>query len=82
MYACYLTFLFKYIREIVDDELVAGTFSFVSVLGSAGANFIYPQMFSLIQGKFGYTVMYLVGFSIIVSALLISIKILPEKKQI
>jgi hypothetical protein len=26
--------------------------------------------------------MYLVGFSIIVSALLISIKILPEKKQI
>jgi len=82
MYACYLTFLFKYIREIVDDELVAGTFSFVSVLGSAGANFIYPQMFSTIQGKFGYNVMYLVGFSIIVSAVLISIKILPEKKQI
>ena len=81
MYACYLTFLFKYIREIVDDELVAGTFSFVSVLGSAGANFIYPQMFSAIQGKFGYTVMYLVGFSIIVIALLIAIKILPEKKQ-
>jgi OHS family lactose permease-like MFS transporter len=82
MYACYLTFLFKYIREIVDDELVAGTFSFVSVLGSAGANFIYPQMFSTIQGKFGYTVMYLVGFSIILIALLISIKILPKKKQI
>lgn len=80
MYACYLTFLFKYIRKIVDDELVAGTFSFVSVLGSAGANFIYPQMFSTIQGQFGYTVMYLVGFSIIVIALLISIKILPEKK--
>jgi OHS family lactose permease-like MFS transporter len=82
MYACYLTFLFKYIREIVDDELVAGTFSFVSVLGSAGANFIYPQMFSAIQEKFGYTVMYLVGFSIIVSALLIAIKILSDKKQI
>ena len=81
MYACYLTFLFKYIREIVDAELVAGTFSFVSVLGSAGANFIYPQMFSAIQGKFGYTVMYLVGFSIIVIALLIAIKILPEKRQ-
>lgn len=82
MYACYLTFLFKYIREIVEDELVAGTFSFVSVLGSAGANFIYPQMFSAIQVKFGYTVMYLVGSSIIVIALLIAIKILPEKKQI
>ncbi|HEY5525516.1 MAG TPA: MFS transporter [Clostridium sp.] len=81
MYACYLTFLFKYIREIVDAELVAGTFSFVSVLGSAGANFIYPQMFSAIQGKFGYTVMYLVGFSIILIALLIAIKILPEKRQ-
>ena len=81
MYACYLTFLFKYIREIVDAELVAGTFSFVSVLGSAGANFIYPQMFSAIQGKFGYTVMYLVGFSIILISLLIAIKILPEKRQ-
>ena len=80
MYACYLTFLFKYIREIVDDELVAGTFSFVSVLGSAGANFIYPQMFSTIQGQFGYTIMYLVGFSIIVISLLIAIKILPEKR--
>ena len=81
MYACYLTFLFKYIREIVDDELVAGTFSFVSVLGSAGANFIYPQVFTTIQGKFGYSSMYLVGFSIIVFALLLAIKILPEKKQ-
>jgi len=80
MYACYLTFLFKYIREVVDDELVAGTFSFVSVLGSAGANFIYPQMFSAIQGSFGYSSMYLVGFLIIVIALLIAIKILPESK--
>lgn len=80
MFACYLTFLFKYIREVVTDELVAGTFSFVSVLSSAGASFIYPQMFSAIQGKFGYSSMYLVGFSIIVIALLISIKILPEKK--
>ena len=68
MYACYLTFLFKYIRDMVDDELVAGTFSFVSVLGSGGANFIYPQMFSTIQGKFGYSIMYLVGFSIILIA--------------
>jgi OHS family lactose permease-like MFS transporter len=80
MYACYLTFFFKYIRDIFDDELVAGTFSFVSVLGSAGANFIYPQMFSAIQGKFGYTIMYLVGFSIIISAIVIATKILPQKK--
>ena len=82
MYACYLTFLFKYIREIVDDELVAGTFSFVSVLGSAGANFIYPQMFSAIQGKFGYTVMYLVGFSIIVIALLILLKYFLRRNKL
>ena len=81
MFACYLTFLFKYIREVVTDELVAGTFSFVSVLCSAGASFIYPQMFSAIQEKFGYSLMYLVGLSIIVVALLISIKILPEKKR-
>lgn len=80
MYACYLTFLFKYIRNVVDDNLVAGTYSLVNVLGSAGANFIYPQMFSAIQVKFGYSIMYLVGFFIIFAFTLISIKMLPKEK--
>lgn len=80
MYACYLTFLFKYIREVVKDELVGGTYAFVTVLGSAGANFVYPQIFSMIQGKFGYTVMYLIGFSIILVGSLISAKVLPDSK--
>ncbi|WP_160689361.1 MFS transporter [Clostridium sp. C2-6-12] len=81
MYACYLTFLFKYIREVVKDELVAGTYAFVTVLGSAGANFAYPQIFSMIQGKFGYTIMYITGFSIILISTLIAAKILPDSKQ-
>ena len=81
MYACYLTFLFKYIREVVKDELVAGTYAFVTVLGSAGANFIYPQIFSIIQGKFGYTTLYLIGFFIILISSLIAAKILPSSKQ-
>lgn len=81
MYACYLTFLFKYIREVVNDELVAGTYAFVTVLGSAGANFVYPQIFSLIQGRFGYTTMYLVGFLIILICSLIASKILPNKSN-
>lgn len=78
MYACYLTFLFKYIREVVDNELVAGTYSFVTVLNSAGANFVYPQMLSSIQEHFGYTTMYLAGFSIMVICSIIAFKILPE----
>lgn len=81
MYACYLTFLFKYIREVVKDELVAGTYAFVTVIGSAGANFVYPQIFSMIQGKFGYTIMYLIGFSIILISALIAARILPDSKQ-
>jgi OHS family lactose permease-like MFS transporter len=81
MYACYLTFLFKYIREVVKDELVAGTYAFVTVLGSAGANFVYPQIFSMIQGRFGYTIMYIIGFSIILFSSLIAAKILPDSKQ-
>jgi MFS transporter, OHS family, lactose permease len=81
MYACYLTFLFKYIREVVKDELVAGTYAFVTVIGSAGANFIYPQIFSIIQGKFGYTTLYLIGFFIILISSLIAAKILPSSKQ-
>lgn len=81
MYACYLTFLFKYIREVVKDELVAGTYAFVTVIGSAGANFVYPQIFSTIQGKFGYTTMYLMGFFVILISTLISAKILPSSKK-
>ena len=81
MYGCYLTFLFKYIREVVDEKLVAGTFSFVSVLGSAGANFVYPRMFSAIQVKFVYTSMYLVGFFVMLTCSLIAIKALPKGKQ-
>ncbi len=81
MYACYLTFLFKYIREVVNDELVAGTYAFVTVLGSAGANFVYPQIFSAIQGRFGYTSMYLMGFSIILICSLIASKILPNQSS-
>lgn len=81
MYACYLTFLFKYIREVVKDELVAGTYAFVTVLGSAGANFIYPQIFSIIQEKFGYTTLYLIGFFIILISSLIAAKILPNSKE-
>jgi len=81
MYACYLTFLFKYIRQVVKDELVAGTYAFVTVLGSAGANFIYPQIFSMIQAKFGYTTLYLMGFFIILISSLIAAKILPNSKE-
>lgn len=82
MYGCYLTFLFKYIREVVEDRLVAGTYSLVAVIGSAGASFVYPQMFSAIQGKFGYTTMYLVGFSIILIFSIIAAKVLPKPKQV
>ena len=81
MYGCYLTFLFKYIREVVDEKFVAGTYSLVAVIGSAGASFIYPQMFTAIQLRFGYNVMYLFGFSTIVIFSLASIKFLPKIKH-
>lgn len=82
MYGCYLTFLFKYIREVVEDRLVAGTYSLVAVIGSAGASFIYPQMFSAIQVRFGYTSMYLFAFSIIIICSFAASKILPKSKPI
>lgn len=81
MYAFYLIFLFKYIRDVVKDELVPGIYSFVTLLGSAGANFVYPQIFSTIQEKFGYTIMYIIGFSIILVSSLIAAKILPDSNQ-
>lgn len=81
MYAGYLTFLFKYIREVVDERLVGGTYALVAVIGSAGASFIYPQIFSLIQVKFGYNLMYLTGFSAILIFSVIASKVLPSDKK-
>lgn len=82
MYGCYLTFLFKYIREVVEERLVAGTYSLVAIIGSAGASFIYPQMFSAIQLRFGYTFMYLFAFSIMLICSVIASKVLPKPNSI
>lgn len=81
MYGIYLTFLFKYLREIIEDKLVAITFSILSVLSTGGANFIYPTIYSYLQVKYGYFSIYLCGFGFIVISNLILIFGLPKSKK-
>jgi MFS transporter, OHS family, lactose permease len=81
LYGIYLTFLFKYIREIVESRLVAISFSILSVLSSGGANFIYPSIYTYIESKFGYFAMYLSGFIFIIISIIIFAIFLPNSKN-
>jgi MFS transporter, OHS family, lactose permease len=82
MYGIYLTFLFKYLREVVEDKLVAITFSILSVLSTGGANFVYPAIYSYLQFKYGYFSIYLCGFGFMVVSIIILIFGLPNSKKV
>lgn len=82
MYALYLTFLFKYLREILDGKLVATTFAILSVLGSNGSNFIYAPLYSFIQSNFGYFYMYITGVILIIISITILNVFLPNNKKV
>ena len=81
MYGLYLSFLFKYLREILDEHLVATSFAVLSVLSTGGSNFIYPSIYSLIQGKFGYVGMYILGFILLILSVVIFFSFLPNPKK-
>ena len=82
MYGIYLTFLFKYLREVVEDKLVAITFSILSVLSTGGANFVYPAIYSYLQFKYGYFSIYLCGFGFMIISIIILIFGLPNSKKV
>ena len=82
MYALYLTFLFKYLREILNGKLVATTFAILSVLGSNGSNFIYAPVYSFIQRNFGYFPMYITGGILIILSITVLNLFLPKVNNI
>jgi len=81
MYGLYLSFLFKYLRNILNDELIATSFAILSVLSTGGANFIYPSIYSFIQGIFGYFGMYILAFILSVISVVIFFIFLPKPKN-
>ncbi len=81
MYGLYLNFLFKYLRDILDNELIATSFAVLSVLSSGGSNFIYPSIYSYVEGVFGYFGMYFLGFILLVISVVILFVFLPNPKN-
>lgn len=81
MYGIYLSFLFKYLREILDDKIVALSFALLSVLSTGGSNFIYPRIYTKIESLFGYTNMYLFAFMLIIISIILFIILLPSKSN-
>ena len=81
MYALYLSFLFKYLRDILSDELIATSFAVLSVLSTGGSNFIYPSIYSFTQGIFGYFGMYVLAFILSLLSVVIFSIFLPKPKN-
>lgn len=81
MYGLYLSFLFKYLRDILNDELIATSFAVLSVLSSGGSNFIYPTIYTFVQSIFGYFGMYFFGFILLVLSVIIFFIFLPNPKR-
>ena len=82
MYGLYLSFLFKYLRDILNDELIATSFALLSVLSTGGSNFIYPTIYTFIERIFGYFGMYFLGFILLVISVIIFFIFLPNPKRI
>ncbi len=82
MYGLYLSFLFKYLRDILNDELIATSFAVLSVLSTGGSNFIYPSIYSFVQSTYGYFEMYFLGFILILASVFILFIFLPNPKRI
>lgn len=82
MYGLYLSFLFKYLRDILNNEVIATSFALLSVLSTGGSNFIYPSIYSFIQGKAGYFGMYFTGFILIIISCIIFCLFLPNPRKI
>lgn len=81
MYGLYLSFLFKYLRDILNDELIATSFAVLSVLSTGGSNFIYPSIYTFVESIFGYFGMYLLGFILLVLSVIIFFIFLPNPKK-
>lgn len=78
MFSLYLTFLFKYLREILDSAIVPSAYALLTVFSNGGANFVYPSLYSFIQSKFGYNSMYFFGFILVLISILLAIFVLPK----
>jgi len=79
MYGVYLSFLFKYLREILEDKLVPISFALLSVLSTGGSNFIYPSIYTKIELLFGYTGMYVFAFLLVIISVILFVILLPNK---
>lgn len=74
----FLVVVFKYLRFLVDDELVPSCYGIVSMLIFGISNFVYPPVFAAIQSNSGYQVMYLVNVGLSIITILIGIFFLPK----
>lgn len=81
LYGLYLTFIFKYLREILDESLIATSFAILSVLSTGGSNFIYPSIYSFMQQKFGYGGMYISGAILVFISIIILVIFLPKANK-
>lgn len=77
----FLVTVFKYLRQLVSEELVPSCYGIVSMLIFGISNFVYPPLFAGIQSSSGYSVMYGVNVVLSVVTVLIGCFMLPKMRM-
>lgn len=77
----FLVTVFKYLRQLVSEDLVPSCYGIVSMLIFGISNFMYPPLFASIQSSAGYSVMYGVNVALSIVTILIGALMLPKMRM-
>lgn len=78
IFPLFLTTVFKYLRELIEDELVPSCYGIISMLMFGISNFVYPPLFAWLQADFGYSTIYRINVALGVGTCLIGATFLPK----
>ena len=78
VFPVFLTVIFEYLAQIVDDSLTAGCYSVISMLMFGLSNLVFPPLLSVIAERMGFSVMYLADCALAAAAFVIGGCFLPD----
>lgn len=81
VFPVFLTVIFEYLEQIVDDGLTAGCYSVISMLMFGLSNFVFPPLLSVVAEKMGFQAMYLADCVLAMAAFSIGGLFLPDRER-
>ncbi len=81
VFPVFLTVIFEYLKQIVDDSLTAGCYSVISMLMFGLSNLVFPPLLSAAAEKAGFGIMYLSDCALAAAAFMIGACFLPDRDR-